>query len=110
MKEEAAATYVDVMRQLPDDLTGLAKGYFDYAGGKPGDDFLKLEEARWAMFLARYLVGLTRLADGDRAGARAALENALATKPGEFSKLDMVRTILQRMDQGPSWPPWIPAN
>ena len=29
---------------------------------------------------------------------------------GEWQHLDMVRTILCRMDQDPAWPPWIPVN
>ena len=69
MKNEAAGIFPEVKRQLSFDINepGLARAYFSYVGGSNIDEDLSIQGKRWEMFLYRYLVGLTHLADGDRA-------------------------------------------
>jgi hypothetical protein len=59
---------------------------------------------------ARYFLGLRRLAEGDRAGAREQFRLAVATTfPNVFAH-DFSILFLQRLERDPAWPPWIPAK
>jgi hypothetical protein len=60
---------------------------------------------------AHFHIGLTRLADGDRAGARQHFQ--LCADPavtGIYPEWHWSRVFLARMDQDPQWPRWIAAK
>jgi serine/threonine-protein kinase len=58
---------------------------------------------------AHFLIGVTRLADGDRAGARDHLARAAATRDYFNNDCTLSRVLLARMED-PAWPPWLPAT
>jgi tetratricopeptide (TPR) repeat protein len=59
---------------------------------------------------AHFLVGLVRLADGDRRGAREQFEAAVATHCFYYDSYTWSRAYLSRMKQDPNWPAWIPPK
>jgi serine/threonine protein kinase len=64
------------------------------------------------LFLCRnhYIVGLNRLSDGDRAGAREQFQKALDTKFYSTNAYPYARAFLARMKRDPEWPKWIPVK
>jgi hypothetical protein len=62
---------------------------------------LKLCEAHWE-------IGLWRLSTGDRAGARDHWRKCVATQDFENWAWLWARAFLNRMNEDPAWPPWIP--
>ena len=82
-------------------MTGLAsEAEFIEAAGKS------------RLFLCRnhYIVGLNRLSDGDRAGAREHFQKALDTKFYSTNAYPYARSFLARMKRAPEWPKWIPVK
>jgi tetratricopeptide (TPR) repeat protein len=59
---------------------------------------------------AHFIIGLTRLADGDRQGAREQFEAVVATRCFYTGSYDLCRVFLARMQQVPHWPAWIPVK
>ena len=57
-----------------------------------------------------YLIGLVRLSNGDRAGAREHFQKALDTKFYGNNAYPYARTFLARMKRDPEWPKWIPVK
>ena len=57
---------------------------------------------------AHLLIGLTHLADRDRAGARRHFSAAVKTQDYFNNDYTLSRVLLARMED-PAWPPW-PAN
>ncbi len=100
----------------PERLAGLNRAHYlrilDYCGGAiPEDEFLKAEAgSRYNQCEAHFYVALDRLAEGDRAGAREHFQKALATGVFQFIEHEWSRLFLQRMDQDPTWPRWIPLQ
>jgi dienelactone hydrolase/tetratricopeptide (TPR) repeat protein len=79
----------------------------------------KLSEAELVQFAGKnlmllcfchYLVGLDRLSDGDRAGAREHFQKALDTKFYAAVIYPYVRAYLARLKRDPAWPKWIPVR
>jgi len=66
--------------------------------------------------VGRYLVGLARLAHGDRQGAREDLRKSVERGHYTWSTVlalydaMWVHVLLERVERGPNWPPWIPAR
>jgi hypothetical protein len=54
-----------------------------------------------------YIMGMKRLASGDRDGARRHFEDCLQTPHFETSGRAWARARLDRMDRDPNWPDWI---
>jgi tetratricopeptide (TPR) repeat protein len=82
-----------------------------FAAGKASADALlaaagKLRSGRCS---AHFLIAMTCLADGDRAGARDHLAQAVATGDYFNNDFTLSRALLARMAVS-SWPPWIPAR
>jgi lipoprotein NlpI len=104
------------VRKHPERLTGLRRGHYlrilDYCGGAISEEeFLKAEiGSRWNQCNVHFYVGLDRLAQGDRAGARERFEKDLATGVFGWWEYQWSRLFLKRMDQDPNWPPWIPLQ
>jgi tetratricopeptide (TPR) repeat protein len=74
-------------------------------------DFLKsMEQYRLTSCTAHYLVGLVRLSNGDRAGAREHFQKALDTKFYANIQYPYARAFLARLKRDPEWPKWIPVK
>jgi tetratricopeptide (TPR) repeat protein len=59
---------------------------------------------------AHYTLGITRLAEGDRAGARDQFRRCGATHVFWFFDYHWSRAFLSRLEKDPMWPPWIPRK
>jgi lipoprotein NlpI len=59
---------------------------------------------------AHFYIALTRLADGDRTGAAEHFRECIRTRIFDYIEYGWSRAFLARMDQDPTWPPWIPAK
>jgi serine/threonine protein kinase/tetratricopeptide (TPR) repeat protein len=60
--------------------------------------------------IAHWLIGLTRLAEGDRAGAQDHFRKAVATRIIRWLYREHCRVLLDRLEKDPAWPPWIPVK
>ncbi len=56
---------------------------------------------------AHLFIGMTRLAEGDRAGARELVRKSVVARVFEFFEHDRIRALLVRLEQNPDWRPWI---
>jgi hypothetical protein len=63
----------------------------------------------WKRGYAHYEIGLSRLADGDRAGAREHFAAALKARAIWEFQWNWSQMLLSRLESDPHWPPWIPA-
>jgi len=65
---------------------------------------------RGLRFLSHHTVGLNRLADGDRAGAREHFLQAQQVRGLAPDDWYLARIFVERMEKDPAWPPWIPVK
>jgi lipoprotein NlpI len=63
--------------------------------------------SQWRLCEAHFYIGLTLLAEGDRAAARRHFEQAVDTRVFWFLEYEWSRAFLARMKQDAAWPPWI---
>jgi tetratricopeptide (TPR) repeat protein len=66
--------------------------------------------SRWKQGLAHFDIGLFRLADGDRVGARDHFDKAVKTYTIWEFQWTWSLMFLSRLENDPHWPPWIPAK
>jgi serine/threonine protein kinase len=66
--------------------------------------------SRWDQCLAHYNIAMTKLADGDRAGAKKHFDMAVNTKATGWGEYDMSWVFQHRLAKDPNWPPWIPKK
>jgi len=59
---------------------------------------------------AHFFIGMSRLADGDRHGARVHFQHAVNTHVIWYVDHSLSRAFLSRLDADPKWPPWIPQG
>jgi hypothetical protein len=59
---------------------------------------------------AYFFIGLARLADGDRDGAKEQFRRSVATHVFHFLDHVWSRAFLARIEQDPAWPRWIPLK
>jgi serine/threonine-protein kinase len=59
---------------------------------------------------AHFLIGLRHLSAGDRAGARAHFRQCAETRVFIYWDYQWARAFLRRLEQDPTWPPWIPVK
>jgi tetratricopeptide (TPR) repeat protein len=59
---------------------------------------------------AHFWIGLVRLSDGDRKGARESFEKCVATRWLPLGIKGLARAFLERMKRDPEWPTWILAR
>ena len=88
------------------------KKLLDYNCGELTDQQL-LQEAgsfRWDQCEAHFFMAMTKLADGNRAGAREHFRQCIATGVFRFYDYRWSRAFLSRMERDPTWPPWIPVK
>jgi hypothetical protein len=71
---------------------------------------VKAGESRWKQGFAHFEIGLSRLADGDRAGARKHFAEAVNTHAIWLYQWSWSRMFLSRLENDPKWPPWIAAK
>jgi tetratricopeptide (TPR) repeat protein len=85
-------------------------------GRTPADVLLRAAALRDDHLVGRYLVGLERLAHGDRQGAREHLRKSVERGHYTWSTVlplydaMWAHVLLLRLEQDPNWPPWIPAK
>jgi serine/threonine protein kinase len=113
-KADAVAASLDC-RQHADRLPALERTFFqgllDYNCELISADELLRTAAghKWQLCHAHHTIALTKLAEGDRRGARDHFRKAVATRFCAWT-YDQSRMFLARMDQDPAWPPWIPVK
>jgi tetratricopeptide (TPR) repeat protein len=66
--------------------------------------------SRWDQCLAHYSVAMMKLAEGDREGAKEHFEKVVKTRATGWGVYDMSCVFLARLDNDPTWPPWIPER
>jgi len=75
------------------------------------DELLKhLDRNRFSRFFANFEIALTRLANGDRAGARDFFQRAEEMRMIGWYESRLVRIFRKRLEKDPTWPPWIPLK
>jgi hypothetical protein len=76
-----------------------------YAGLVSEDRLLQgAKGSKWSLCEGHFSVGLSRLARGDRTGAREHFRLALAARTYLCFEYGWARAFLARMDQDPNWP------
>ncbi|HJT32914.1 MAG TPA: protein kinase [Pirellulales bacterium] len=68
-----------------------------------GDDRVKVSDVH-------FVVGLSRLSEGDRTAAQGHFRKCVATRVFANWHWPWVRAFLKRMDDDPQWPRWIPQK
>jgi serine/threonine protein kinase len=66
--------------------------------------------SRWKRLHAHYELGLFRLAEGDRVGARDHFQKAVGTGAVWIDPWAWSRMFLSRLENDRKWPPWIPVK
>ncbi len=59
---------------------------------------------------AHFHIALARLAEGDRAGAADHFRACVETRVFDYVEYVWSRNFLTRLEQDPTWPPWIPVK
>ena len=78
------------------------------AGALSADDLVRgAGRSRWDQCLAHYYVAMTKLAEGDRNGAREHFETVVKTRAFLWGAYDMSWVFEARLRKDPTWPPWI---
>jgi hypothetical protein len=60
--------------------------------------------------MANYAIAIKSLARGEREKAKKHFERTVATKRVGWSMYHWARAFLQRMEEDPAWPAWIPPH
>src|SRR5262249_4628400 len=98
--------------QLPVGFREWYFKYLDYSCGLIASAEL-LEAARPSRpnrCEAHFAIGLRRLAEGDRTGAKEHFRECAETKVFIYWDHKWARAFLARMEAEPAWPPWIPLK
>jgi serine/threonine protein kinase len=114
-RQEAAAACADVRAPAGFFRPGAQKhieAMKDFVAGKLSEDELLRSSRgnRIQLCLNHYWIGLVRLADGDRRGAREHFRKAVATGVFMHGSYYYSRAFLNRLDQDPAWPRWLPVK
>jgi hypothetical protein len=81
------------------------------AGKLPEDDLVQgAKGSRWDQCLAHYYVAMTKLAEGDRNGAREHFDKVVKTRAFLWGAYDMSWVFQARLANDPKWPSWIPKG
>ena len=115
-KQEALQASLD-LRQHPDQwprgnweaFTGSRLDY--YCGRISADELLSAAGAsRNFQGAAHYSIAVTKLAEGDRDGAREHFRKTFEARATSYWFNDLSWAFLARMESDPAWPPWIPVK
>jgi tetratricopeptide (TPR) repeat protein len=80
------------------------------AGELSEDDLIQgAKGSQWDQCLAHYDIAMTKLAEGDREGAREHFDKAVKTRAAGWGEYDMSWVFQARL-KDPTWPPWIPQG
>ena len=72
------------------------------------DEYLaRAGTSRWKLFHVHYQIGLFRLAQGDRPGARDHFQKAVGTRAVWIYPWAWCKMFLSRLENDRKWPPWI---
>jgi tetratricopeptide (TPR) repeat protein len=66
--------------------------------------------SQWDQCLAHYCVAMTKLAEGDRKGAREHFDKVVKTRAFLWGAYDMSWVFQARLANDLTWPPWIPKE
>jgi tetratricopeptide (TPR) repeat protein len=78
------------------------------AGELTEDELLQgAGRSRWDQCLAHYNIAMTKLAEGDRQGAKEHFNEAVKTRAWGWGEYDLSWVFRDRLED-PKWPPWIP--
>jgi tetratricopeptide (TPR) repeat protein len=83
-----------------------------YNAGELEEDKL-LEAAghsRWDHCLAHFNIAMTKLAEGDRKGAKEHFNEAVKTRAWGWGEYDLSWVLHDRLEKDHKWPPWIPQG
>jgi tetratricopeptide (TPR) repeat protein len=81
------------------------------AGDLTADELVRRAgRSRWDQCLAHFSIAMTKLAEGDRTGAKEHFEKAVETRATGWGEYDMSWVFLARLKNDPTWPPWIPER
>ncbi len=114
-KEEAIQASLQIRRNPSQVLSWYGGWYFTYLDYSCGlitaDDLLKAAGAsRPQQCEAHFLIGLRRLAEGDRPGAREHFRKSSDTRVFIYWDWMWARAFLKRLERDPAWPRWIPPK
>jgi tetratricopeptide (TPR) repeat protein len=77
------------------------------AGKISADELLQgAGSSQWDLCLAHYNIAMTKLAEGDRDGAREHFDKAVKTRAWGWGEYDLSWVFRDRLAD-PNWPPWI---
>jgi hypothetical protein len=80
------------------------------AGELSADELLQSAgRSRWNQCLAHYNIAMTKLAEGDREGAKKHFDKAVETRAWGWGEYDLSWVFRDRL-KAPTWPPWIPKG
>jgi lipoprotein NlpI len=66
--------------------------------------------SRYNQCEAHFHVAFTKLAEGDRSGAREHFRASVTNRVFHYFDYDWSRAFLARMERDANWPPWIPVK
>jgi hypothetical protein len=97
---------------LPARFRDRYERYLDYAGDMiTADALLQAARAsRMSRCEADFVIGMRRLSEGDRSGAKEFFQKCVATRVFIYWEYLWARAFLKRMNEDPAWPPWIPQK
>jgi hypothetical protein len=83
-----------------------------YIGGNLSEgDLLKAAgPSKYGQCKCNFIIGLMKLAEADRKGAREYFGKTVATHYIVSLSYNWSWAFLTRMEKDPAWPPWIPAK
>ena len=81
------------------------------AGELSADELIRAAEgSRWDQCLAHYNVAMTKLAEGDRKGAREHFDKVVKTRARGWGEYELSWVFQARLAKDLTWPPWIPER
>jgi predicted Zn-dependent protease len=66
--------------------------------------------SQWDQCLAHYYIAMSKLAEGDREGAKEHFNKVIKTRAFLWGTYDMSWVFLSRLEKDATWPPWIPKG
>jgi tRNA A-37 threonylcarbamoyl transferase component Bud32 len=115
-KKEDAVKASKALQKQPERFYTLRRqpilSCLDYnAGDLSADELLqRAGHSRWDQCLAHYNIAMTKLAEGDRDGAREHFDKAFKTRASGWGQYDLSWVFLDRLEKDHTWPPWIPLK
>jgi tRNA A-37 threonylcarbamoyl transferase component Bud32/tetratricopeptide (TPR) repeat protein len=81
------------------------------AGELTADELIRSAgRSQWDQCLAHYSVAMTKLAEGDRKGAKEHFDKAVKTRAWGWGQYELSWVFLSRLEKDPTWPRWIPEE